>query len=212
MEERLLIAFIPQKKVIENLAKIRKIAGIKNKNNSAPHITIIDNSYLDIKKVDRELKEIADMTHPFIAKIQGLDTFVVKRDLKIERYRKNNSLIYLIKNNHQLKRIRKEILFKLDYLKTPERINQWIKENPKISKKALSNIKKYGTPFGLKEWKFHITIGLIPKAKKKKILYKIHKLDLENSWIINNFGLFIRKKGWIIYKKYQFNLKNEGRK
>lgn len=209
MGKRLLIALTPQKKVVENLFKIRKIVGINIKKRSGlktPHITIVDNSFSDIRKVDKELKEIAKSFKPFSAKINGLDTFVVKKAIGIERYKRNNSLIYRIKNNSSLIRLRKELLKRLDYLKTSDRLMHWIKENPKISQKNLVNIKKYGTPFGLREWKFHTTIGLITKKKQKNILKKIKKLNLQESWKIDHFGLFVRKNnGWMLFKKYYFN-------
>ena len=80
-------------------------------------------------------------------------------------------------------------------------------ENPKMSKKGLANVEKYGTPFGLREWKFHITMGLIPKEKQKEILNKIQKLNLQESWNIDSFGLFVRKRGWVLFRKYYFKSK-----
>lgn len=208
MGERVLIAFIPQKRVIDNLQKIRKIAGINIEKSSGlktPHITIIDDSYSNVKEVDKELKKIAKITKPFLAKIKGIDTFVVKKDLRIERYKENNSLVYLIKNNPQMNQFRKEIYKKLASLKTGERLKQWKKENLKMPKKVLENIEKYGTPFEMNEWKFHTTIGLIPKTKQKEILKKIEKLNLSGNWTIDHFGLFVRKNGWVLFKKYSFN-------
>jgi len=206
--QRLLIALIPQKEIVDNLQKIRKIADIKTARGSGlktPHITLVDNSFSSIKRVDIELKKIAKSFKPFNAKIKGLDTFIVKKVSGIERYKQNNSLIYRIKTDKNLYDLRKKILKRVDYLKTQERLEQWKKENPLLSEKALNNIKKYGTPFGLKEWKFHTTVGLIPKTKIKNIMSKIKKLDLQNIIRINNFGLFVRKDGWKLYKKY--NLK-----
>lgn len=203
----MLIAFIPQKKLLQNLIKVRKIAGIKIKKNSGlktPHITIIDDSYSDLKQVDKELKEIVKSISPFVAKIKGLDTFDVNQNLKIKKYKQNNSLIYRIKDNPSMNKFRKELLIKLNPLKTKERLKQWTEENPKISKKALKNIEKYSTPFGLKGWKFHITIGLIPKEKQKEILKNIKKLNLQRSWKIDHFSLFVRKNGWTLSKKYYF--------
>ena len=87
----MLIAFIPQKKVVKNLIKVRKIAGIKVKKNSGlktPHITIIENSYSDVEKVDKELKKIAKTSGPFVAKIKGIDTFVVNQNLQIKKSKK----------------------------------------------------------------------------------------------------------------------------
>ncbi len=206
----MLIAFIPQKKVVKNLIKVRKIAGIKVKKNSGlrtPHITIIDNSYLDVKKVDKELKKIAKSISPFVAKIKGLDIFVVNQNLKIKKYKQSNSLIYMIKNNSSMNKFRRELLIKLNPLKTKERLRQWMEENPKMSKKGLANVEKYGTPFGLKKWKFHITMGLIPKEKQKEILNKIQKLNIQDSWDIDHFGLFVREKGWVLFRKYYFKSK-----
>jgi len=203
--QRLLIALIPQKEIVAKLNKIRKIAGIKARKTSGlrtPHITIVDNSFSDIKKVDKELSKIAKSLTSFNAMVKGLDTFIVKKSLRIEKYKQNNSLIYRIEGNSQLKNLRKEILKRLDYLKTSERLKQWIKENPEISSKSIKNIEKYGTPF--KDWEFHATIGLIPKQKQGEILNKIKKLDLQKSWKIDCFGLFIRKDGWKLYKKYNF--------
>jgi len=210
MGKRMLIAFIPQKRVVDNLRKIRKIAKIKTEKGSGlrtPHITIIDDSYSNIKKVDKELRKISKITKPFIAKIKGLDTFVVNKKLKIERYKQNNSLIYMIKDNSQMNNFRRILYKKLNFLKTKERLKQWKKENPHMPKKALENVKKYGTPFGLNGWKFHTTIGLIPKTKQKEILNKIKKLNLSENWTINHFGLFIRKNGWVLFKKYSFDSK-----
>lgn len=201
----MLIAFIPKKEVIENMKKVRKIAGIKPKRNSAPHITIVDNTYSDIKKVDEELKKISKEFSPFNAKIKGFDTFVVNKKLRIEKYLQNNPLIYMVKKNPVMNKFRKNIFLKLNYLKTRERIGRYKRENPNLSKKALANVEKYGTPFGLNEWKFHVTIGLIPEDKTKEILEKIKKLNLSKSWKINHFGLFIRKNGWVLFKKYRFN-------
>jgi len=203
-KQRLLIALIPQKEIVDNLNKIRKMAGVKKKKKSAPHITIVDNSFSSIKKVDEELKKIAKLPRPFNAHVKGIDTFIVKKTTGIERYKHKNSLMYRIKNSSQLNNLRREILKRLDYLKTPASLNQWKKENPSLSEKALKNIKKYGTPFGLKEWKFHTTIGLIPKKKQKEILNKIRPLDIRRTMIINSLGLFIRKNGWKLYKKYKF--------
>jgi murein DD-endopeptidase MepM/ murein hydrolase activator NlpD len=206
--QRLLIALIPKKEIVNNLNKIRKIVGIKAKESSGlrtPHITIVDNSFSNIKEVDKELSKIVKSLKPFNALIKGIDTFIVEKSFKIEKYKENNSLIYRIKNNSHLNNLRKEILRRLDYLKTSERLKQWVKENPKISSKSIKNIKKYGTPF--KDWKFHTTIGLIPKQKQGEILNKIKKLDLQKNWKIDCFGLFIRKDGWKLYKKYNFTRK-----
>lgn len=206
----MLIAFIPQKKVVKKLLKVRKIAEIKVKKNSGlktPHITIIENSYLDVNRVDKELKKIAKSINPFVAKIKGLDTFVVNQNLKIKKYKQNNSLIYMIKNNLSMNKFRRELLIKLNPLNTKERLRQWMEENPKMSKEGLANVEKYGTPFGLKEWKFHITMGLIPKEKQKEILNKIKKLNLKESWKIDHFGLFVRKRGWVLFRKYYFKSK-----
>ena len=200
----MLIAFIPEKEVIGNMRQVRKITGIKPKRNSAPHITIVDNTYSDINKVDKELKEISKEFSPFDAKIKGFDTFVVNKKLRIEKYQQKNSLIYLIKKNPLMNKFRKELFLKLDYLKTKERFGQWKKENPNLSKKALANIEKYGTPFGLNEWRFHVTMGLIPKDKTKEILEKIRGLNLNKTWKISHFGLFVRKNGWVLFRKYRF--------
>ncbi|MAH49504.1 hypothetical protein CMI37_27015 [Candidatus Pacearchaeota archaeon] len=140
----MLVAFIPQKKVVKNLAKVRKIAGIKVKKSSGlktPHITIIDNSYSDVEKVDKELRKIAQSISPFAAKIRGLNTFAVNQKLKIKKYKQNNSLIYMIKNNLAMNKFRKELLTRLNSLKTKERLQQWIKENPQMSKKGLANVE-----------------------------------------------------------------------
>jgi len=208
-KRRMLIALIPQKEIVNNLEKIRRIANIKANERSAPHITIVDNSFEGIKKVDKKLREIAKSLKPFDSKVKGIDTFTVTKNLGIERYKQNNSLIYRIKNDSNLNNLRKEILKKLDYLKTSERLEQWIKENPKLSKRSLISIKKYGTPFGLKEWKFHTTIGLIPKEKQKEILHKIKQLDIQKKMVVDSFSLFVRKNGWKLYKRY--NLGNKKR-
>ncbi len=207
MGERLLIAFIPQKRVVKNLDKVRKLAKIKIEANSGlktPHITLIDNSYSSVEEVDKILKGISKSTNPFIAKLEGLATFSVNQKLKIKKYEQNNSLIYMIEKNNSMKDFREKLLAKLSRLNTEERFKQWIKENPKISQEGLTNVKKYGTPFGLEEWRFHITIGLIPKEKQNEILKKINKLNLQNSWKIDCIGLFVRKKSWVLYKKYSF--------
>jgi len=206
----MLIAFIPQKKVVKNLIKVRKIAGIKVKKNSGLktlHITIIENSYSDVEKVDKELKKIVKSSGPFVAEIKGLDTFVVNQNLQIKKYKQNNSLIYMIKNNLSMNKFRKELLKKLNPLKSKERLRQWMDENPQMSKKGLANVEKYGTPFGLREWKFHITMGLIPKEKQKEILNKIQKLNIQESFNIDSFGLFVRKRGWVLFRKYHFESK-----
>jgi len=206
---RVLIAFMPSRKMRDNISKVRKIIGIKVEKNSGlktPHMTIIDNSYSDVKKVDKELGKIAKFTKPFVAKIKGLDTFVVNKKLKIEKY-KQNPLIYLIKNNPAMNKFRRDLLIQIDSLKTKERLKQWMKENPEMSKKGLVNVEKYGTAFGLREWKFHTTIGLIPKIKQKEILERIHKLNIQDNWEINHFGLFVRKNGWVLFKKYYFKKK-----
>lgn len=202
MGKRMLIAFIPEKEVVNNMKKVRKIAGIKSKRNSAPHITIVDNTYSSIKKVDQELKKLSKEFSSFSARIKGLNTFIVNKNLKIEKYGQNNSLIYLIKKNLLMNKFRKELFTKLDYLKTKERLGAWKKENPRLSKTALANIEKYGTPFSMDEWKFHVTIGLIPKDKTKEIMKKIQGLNLSKSWKIKHFGLFVRKNGWVLLKKY----------
>ena len=204
---RMLIAFIPEKKVVDNVSKVRKIVGIKIKRHDGlktPHITLIDNSYSNVKDVDKKLKEISKSFNSFSVKIKGFDTFVVNEKLKIEKYKQNNSLVYMFENNVSMNKFRKELIKKLNPLQTEERIEEWIKENPTISKKSLSNIKKYGTPFGLREWKFHTTIGLIPKRKQKETLNKIKKLNIQEDLIIGHFGLFLRKGSWKLFKKYYF--------
>lgn len=207
MGQRMLIAFIPQKKVVDKVSKVRKSAGIKIEKTSGlktPHITLIENSYSNVKDVDKKLKEISKSFNSFSVKIKGFDTFVVNKKLKIERYKQNNSLVYMFENNSSMNKFRKELIKKLNPLQTEERIEQWEKQNPTISKKGLSNIKKYGTPFGLREWKFHTTIGLIPKTKQKDILKKIKKLNIQEDVIINHVGLFLRKGTWKLFKKYNF--------
>ena len=201
----MLIAFTPSNKVVSNLVKIRKIAKIDIKKGSGlkiPHITIIDNSFLDIEKVDMELKRFAKSFKPFSAKIKGIGLFVVKNSIGLKKYKQKDSLIYLVKNNNSLIKFREELLKKLDYLKTDDRLKQFMEENPKLSNRNLMNIKKYGSPFGLKEWKFHTTIGLIPRKKKEEIMEKIKKLNLQENWEIDHFSLFVRKDGWVLFKKY----------
>jgi len=207
MNRRLLIAFIPPKDITNNLSKIRNIAGIKVKKSSGlntSHITIIDNTFSDINKLDKELKKFMNENKSFLVDVRGFDTFAVKKSVGINRYRKQNSLIYLIDKNARMNKFRKTLSEKVDYLKTQKRINQWVKENPNLSEKSLENINKYGTPFGLKEWKFHTTVGMIPKDKVKEIMKNIDKLDIKKKFEINSVGIFVRKNGWKLYKKYNF--------
>lgn len=205
MGQRMLVAFIPPEEVVRNMEKVRELAEGKiqaGANLEAPHITLIDNSYADVEKVDKVLRKIAKSTKPFVAEIKGLDTFNVNRKLKIEKYVQHDSLIYMIKKNTAMSRFRKEILGKLKPWQTDERAAQWIAENPKLSKGALNNILRFGTPFGLKEWKFHATIGLIPKLHQKDILKKIQKLNYTKDWNLNRFALFVREDGWKLVSEY----------
>jgi len=205
MGEQILIAFIPQKRVVNNQQKIRKLAGIKVAKKSGlntPHITIIDNSYSDIKEIKQELQNIIKETKPFTAKIKGLETFKVKKSLKIEKYQGNNSLIYLIKNNPKMYKFRREALKALRPLRTEEKLKQWKKDNPNASKRSIKNMGEFGSAFGGKEWVFHSTVGLIPKTKEREILTKIKKLHLSKEWTIKEIGLFRRKNGWKLVKKY----------
>ncbi len=172
------------------------------------HITIIDNSFSDIKRVDKQLKKFSQIQKPFLIKIKGIDSFAVKKKIGIKKYSHKDSLIYLIENNNSLVKIRKNLLKQLNHLTTKDRLIQWLEENPYLSKRSLDNIKKYGTPFGLKEWKFHVTIGLISKEKKKNTIDKIKKLNIQESFIIDHIELFIRKNGWTPFKKYPLKRKN----
>tara|TARA_Y100000310_G_scaffold228983_2_gene231346 strand:- start:3703 stop:3855 length:153 start_codon:yes stop_codon:yes gene_type:complete len=47
-------------------------------------------------------------------------------------------------------------------------------------------------------------MGLIPKEKQKEILNKIQKLDIHENWKIDHCGLFVRKRGWVLFGKYYF--------
>ncbi len=208
MGERILVAFIPDKRIIENQKRIREVVGLKIKEGSGlntPHITIIDNTYSDIKEVDKKLKNVVSEISSFSVKIKGLDFFRIKKNLGINLYQEKDSLIYLIEKNSKMYKIRRKILEELSRLRTDEKFNEWNKENPKASRRSLENMRKYGSAFGGKEWKFHSTIGLIPKTNQKNILKKIEELDLSKDFEIKGFALFRRDGGWKLYKKYAFN-------
>jgi len=203
--KRLLISFIPPKKIVDNLSKIRKIAGItvkKGSGSKVPHVTIVDDSFSDILEVSKRLKEIVENTKKFVVRIKGINTFNVDQKLKIEKY-KETPLIYLMGDNPRMSKFRMKIIRELSSLKTKDRLNQWKKENPKLSKKGLGNVRKYGTAFGPKEWKFHTTVGLIPKEKKKEILKKLDKLNIKENWEIDSFALYERQNSWKLIKKFK---------
>ena len=205
MGERLLVAFVPPVKITKNLEEIREILGEEIQAGASlktPHITIVDNSYVNIKNVEKALGKIAKTFSPIITETKGIDTFNVNKKLKIEKYAQNNSLIYMIKSNPSMNKLRKEILKSLKPLQTGERLAQWKEQNIGLSKRALFNINKYGTPFSLKEWKFHATVGLIPRKKQKEILNKIQKFNVVDSLRFDKFVLFVRKERWEMVKEY----------
>ena len=67
--------------------------------------------------------------------------------------------------------------------------------------------KKYGPAFGPEEWRFHETIGLIPKKDKREILNKIKKLNFEKEFKFDAIALFKRDNGWKFVKEYKLGVK-----
>lgn len=199
----LLIAINPPKEISENIIKLRKFIVKKTGKNlygsHEPHITLFVNSFPNFSDVEKQLISIIKKYKPFSAKIDGLHTFT------FDPITKSHTIVYKVEKTPTLSNIQKEIVKRLNSLRTDDQMKWLLKQNPNPSKKNMENISKYGYPCGLKEWIFHASIVSIPQEMYEEIWRRIQKYDMKKSWLVNNISIFVHlgDDGFRLFKKYK---------
>ena len=199
----LLIAINPPKKIAENIVKIRKVIAKKTGKNTYgshdPHITLSVNSFSNFSDVEKKVLSVVKKYKPFFAKIEGLHTF------SFDPIFKTNTIAYKVERTPTLANIQKEIVNKVNPLRTDDQIKWLLKQNPNPPKENMKNIRKYGYPFGPKDYIFHASVCLVSNEHYKEIWKKIQKYDLSKTWRVDNISIFVRlgDDGFKLFKKYK---------
>ena len=198
----LLIAINPPKEVSKNIFKRKLIFKKTGKilyGLNDPHITLFVNSFPNFSDVEKKVKSVVKKYKSFYAKIEGLYTF------PFDPIHQANTIVYKIERTPTLAKLQKDIVMKLNPIRTNDQAKWLLKYNPNQSKNSLDNIKKYGYPIGLKDWIFHATIDSV-KDKHYKIIWKqIQRYNLNKTWHVKNISIFIKlgDDGYKLFKKYK---------
>ena len=203
MSIALLIAINPPKKISENIVKIRKFISRKTGKNTYgshdPHITLSVNSFPNFSDVETGVLSVIKNYKPFSAKIEGLHTF------PFDPIFKTNTIVYKVERTPTLAKLQKEIVTKINSLRTNDQVKWLLKQNPNPPKENMKNIRKYGYPFGPKDWIFHASVGSVSNEHYKEIWKKIQKYDLSKTWRVDNVSIFVHlgDDGFRLFKKYK---------
>ena len=199
----LLIAIHLPKEIADNIIKIRKyISKITGKNTYGshdPHITLFANSFANFSEIEKRVLSIVYKYKPFSAKIEGLHTF------PFDQIFKTNTIVYKVERTPTLAKIQEEIVNKLNPIRTQDQVNWLLKQNPNPPKENMKNIRKYGYPFGPKDWIFHVSVGSVSNKDYQKIWSKIQKYDISKTWRVDNISIFVHlgDDGFKLFKKYK---------
>ena len=203
MSAVLLIAINPPKEVAENILKIRKFISKKTGSNTLgshdPHITLSVNSFPNFSDVEKKVLSVLKNYKPFSARIEGLQTF------PFDPIFKTNTIVYKVERTPTLSKIQSEIVTKLNPIRTDDQVNWLLQQNPNPPEKNMKNIRKYGYPFGPKDWIFHASVGSVSDEHYKEIWKKIQKYDLSKTWRVDNISIFVYlgDDGFKLFKKYK---------
>ncbi len=199
----LLIAINPPREVAENIIKIRKFIFKKTRKNlygsHDPHITLSVNTFQNFSEVEKKILSVLKKYKPFSAKIENLHTF------PFDPFLKTNTIVYKVEKSSTLANLQKDIVSKVNDLRTDDQVKWLLELNPNQSKESIKNIRKYGYPFGPKDWIFHASAGSVSNRHYKEIWKKIKKYNLRKTWTINTISIFIHlgDDGWKLFKKYK---------
>lgn len=203
MSVPLLIAINPPKEIAENIIKIRSLIAKKTGKNlygsHDPHITLSVNSFPNFSDVERIVISVVKKYKPFSAKIEGLHTFA------FDPIFKSHTIVYKVEKTPTLAKIQKEIVTKVNPLRSDDQVKWLLKQNPNPPKENMKNIRKYGYPFGPKDWIFHASIGSVSKEHYEEIWKKIQQYDLSKTWRVDNISIFVHlgDDGFKLFKKYK---------
>jgi hypothetical protein len=194
----LLIGINPPKSIKEKIDKIRKYDPNNNYGKHEPHVTLYVNSFKGFSEIDKKLAKVLKKHKPFVIEISKLDYFDFDPILK------SYTIIYKVEKNKNLSSLQNDIVDVLKNSRTTDQAKWLLKKNKNYPKKQLSNIKRYGYPFGPKDWLFHIGIGSYTKNKFNIIWKKAKKFDTKIKWKVNSISIYIHlgDDGFRLYKKY----------
>jgi len=196
----LLIAINPPKEIADNIVKIRKFVTQKSTYGSHdPHITLSVNSFPNFSDVEKQVVSVVKKYKPFSAKIEGLHTF------QFDPIFKTYTIAYKVERTPTLTSIQQALVGKVNPLRTDDQAKWLLKQNPNPPKAMMKNIRKYGWPFGPKDWVFHASIGSVSNRHYKEIWKKIQKYDLSKTWRVDAISIFVHlgDDGFKLFKKYK---------
>ena len=203
MSIALLIAINPPKEIADNIVKIRKFISQKTGKNTYgshdPHITLSVNSFPNFSDVEKRVLSVLKKHKPFSAKIEGLHTFPFDPILK------TNTVVYKVERTPTLAKIQEEIVNAVNPIRTEDQVKWLLKQNPHPPKENMKNIRKYGYPFGPKDWIFHASVGSVSNEHYEEIWKKIQKYNLSKTWRVDNVSIFVHlgDDGFKLFKKYK---------
>ena len=201
----LLIALSPPKEISKNVIYLRKYlvqkTGLNPFKDTKAHITLLVNTFPNFKDVDKELKNLVKIYRTFLSEIEKIDAF------GYDPIWKATTVIYKVKRTKEISNLQKEIFEKIAPLRNDEQVKWLLQQNNKFSKKSMKNIKKYGYPYGPKEWSFHTSVAVVPKKDYKKLAGYIKKFDLNIKWKVDYIHVlkYYENEGFKYYKKYKLN-------
>lgn len=168
---------------------------------SDPHLSLLVNSFSNFSDVEKEVLSIVKKHKPFFAKIEGLHTFPYDPIFKA------NTIVYKVEKTRALANIQKELVTKINGLRTNDQVKWLLEQNPNQSKENIKNIRKYGYPYSPKDWVFHASVGSVSKEHYEEIWKEIQKYDLSKIWRVNNISIFILlgDDGHKLFKKYKLS-------
>jgi len=200
----LLVGIEPDKKIIENINKIRKFFNTKLYSDpfskSDPHITLFINSFSNYRKIEKIIFEITKKFNKFNLRIEGVHIFKKNNVLS-----SNYILVYKISNNKNLIKLQKLLIKNLIPLKNKDYDNWLISQIENITPKLRNNIIKTGTPIDLDKYIFHTTICSVPKNEFDRTYDIIKEFDISMSFKVRFITIYIdkNKKGFKKYKKIE---------
>ena len=186
MSLSILVGLEPPKSVKEGILTIREELGELNQQNiygnSDPHITLFVNTYNKQKEIDRRVESITKKHKPFLTKVHGVHSFGYDAKTNL------HTLVYLIKENSQLKSLQMEIVNSLNPLKNNIQSRKCL-GNKNLTKEQIYNILLFGFPYSPISWNFHATIGSFPEEVFDKVKETSMKYDTQEKWLVDKVQL-----------------------